>query len=307
MTHSERQHLQESSLKNFSIEVIEKVDNRLNQFFSQKDEQVSTLVEAMSYSTLGGGKRVRPLLCLAAARLFDRDALKRDSAIATACSVEFIHAYSLVHDDLPAMDDDDLRRGRPTTHKKYDEATAILAGDSLQTLAFEVLANETGLPSGSIVKLIRLLARASGKSGMVGGQAIDIQAVGNQMTLDELIEMHGMKTGALIRASVLMGAVAGGCQDEDQLSLLDQYAKEIGLAFQIQDDILDCTSSTEVLGKQQGADVELDKPTYVSLLGLDGARQKLAVSHSRAVSNLKSFGENTLLEQLADYIVERTH
>ena len=267
----------------------------------------------MRYSVLGGGKRIRPLLCFASAQLIQQithknSALENTAVLAGACAIELIHAYSLVHDDLPAMDDDDLRRGRPTTHKKFDEATAILAGDALQTLAFEVLSNIDSNHNQATLKAITLLAKASGMAGMVGGQMVDISVVGNNPGLNELAQMHSMKTGALIKASVLLGAILSGCEDTQQFSALSLYSEKIGLAFQIQDDILDCTASTEILGKQQGADEALGKPTYVSLLGLDGARSKLTQTHSEALASLSHFGDNNhLLAQIADYIVARVN
>lgn len=298
--------MSQNDLAAFSQSVIELVNQNLQQLTDQPDSS-NQLREAMSYSLLGGGKRVRPLLCYASALLFDSHALENLAVLAAASAVEMIHAYSLIHDDLPAMDDDDLRRGRPTTHIQFDEATAILAGDALQALAFETLSTAKNINASRKISLVKILAKASGPDGMVGGQMIDLQAVGNHLDLDELVQMHAMKTGALIRASVLMGATAAGCEDKNQLSSLKQYAELIGLAFQIQDDILDCIADTSTLGKQQGADADREKPTYVSLLGLEGARQKLNEAHSQAVSSVQSFNNNSLLVQLADYIVGRTH
>ena len=294
------------NLGSFKNSVSNRVDQQLNHLLTPSCALAPGLVQAMDYATLGGGKRVRPLLCFASARLFDRDCIDNEAVLSAACAVELIHAYSLVHDDLPAMDDDDLRRGRPATHKKFDEATAILAGDALQSLAFEVL-SKSEMPAEVRVRSISLLADASGHMGMAGGQMIDLNAVGNDLDTDALVKMHSMKTGALIRASVVLGALASGCTDAEQLNALGAYANKIGLVFQIQDDILDCTSTTAELGKQQGADAERGKPTCVSLLGLDGAREKLQLAHGQAMGALHgiSVEENSLLGQIADYIVDR--
>jgi len=308
-------------LAQFSQQVCEKVDNRLSQLLPSDKERPqpipeARLVDAMRYAVLGGGKRVRPLLCFASAQALcaGENILENSSVLAGACAIELIHAYSLVHDDLPAMDDDDLRRGQPTVHKQFDEATAILAGDALQTLAFSVLSDMASSDQTSLqtslkgnLKAMSILANASGMSGMVGGQMVDITMVRHQPNLPELSQMHRMKTGALISASVLLGAVLAGCENPSSLKALSHFSEKIGLAFQIQDDILDCTASTEVLGKQQGADQERGKPTYVSLLGLDGARAKLLQTHSEALDSLSHFTEHRLLRQIADYIVARAH
>jgi len=223
--------------------------------------------------------------------------------------VEFIHAYSLVHDDLPAMDDDDLRRGRPTCHRAFDEATAILAGDALQTQAFYVLAHarELDIDAATRLRMIETLAQASGSRGMAGGQAIDLAAVGQTLDIAQLEDMHIHKTGALIRASVLLGALCADALDETRLAHLDHYAKCIGLAFQIQDDILDVIGDTATLGKTAGADTARAKPTYPALLGLDGARQRAAELLADAQAALDGFGEEAdSLRALADYIVQRS-
>ncbi|WP_226663832.1 farnesyl diphosphate synthase [Microbulbifer aggregans] len=264
-----------------------------------------TLFAAMNYSALGPGKRLRPALVYAAAQALTSE------EVLTACdpaaaALECIHAYSLVHDDLPAMDDDALRRGRPTCHIEFDEATAVLAGDALQTQAFELL---VGAPMTSDLKvqLIAELARASGARGMVAGQAVDLAAVDKSLSLDELKQMHRLKTGALISASARIGALIGGA-DSSQLEAITRYAEAIGLAFQVQDDILDVTADTATLGKTQGADIARNKPTYVSLLGLDGARAKSDELHREASEALAELGGQTrILQQLADYIVHRDH
>jgi len=261
------------------------------------------LYDAMRYSLLNGGKRVRPLLVYAAAEaILGND--QQPALDGIACAVEYIHTYSLVHDDLPAMDDDDLRRGNPTCHKKFDEATAILAGDALQSRAFELL-TLLDLDAEQRLALIATLAAAAGPRGMVGGQAIDLAAVQQRIDLAHLETMHRLKTGALIRAAVRMGAIAAKA-DTQQLLALDRYAAAIGLSFQVQDDILDITSDTATLGKQQGADLIRDKPTYPALLGLDAARAKAAALHRDAIDALAQFGANAeRLRQLSAFIIER--
>lgn len=284
----------------------EKVDSRLEHWLNQQASVSHQLAEAMRYATFNGGKRVRPILVFAAAEALGADP---DQAVDAACALEMVHAYSLVHDDLPAMDDDDLRRGKPTCHIAFDEATAILAGDSLQCLAFEVLA-ESDLPAmtGAIkLSMIRTLAKASGTLGMAGGQALDLAAEGKQLTLEELETMHRHKTGCLIRASVAMGGAIGQGSPA-QLQALDLYADAIGLAFQVQDDILDIISDTETLGKQQGADIAMDKATYPNILGLDEALKLAQELNSKAQHALTHFDDTALpLRALANYIVSRSH
>ncbi len=266
------------------------------------------LHEALRYAALDGGKRVRPVLVYATGAIFGVDEALLD---APACAVEFIHAYSLVHDDLPAMDDDELRRGKPTCHIAYDEATAILVGDALQALAFETLAADAALAPLSAERRLAMvaeLARASGSVGMVGGQAIDIEATGERLDLAQLQAMHRAKTGALIRAAVRLGALAAADADENSLARLDDYAAAIGLAFQIQDDILDVTADTATLGKPQGSDAAADKATYTALLGLEGAREMAQQQHQLALAALEGFGPAAEpLRQLSAYIVSRGH
>ena len=265
------------------------------------------LCEAMRYSLLSGGKRVRPVLAYASAQAISGDSNTRNVDIA-ACAVECIHAYSLIHDDLPAMDDDDLRRGLPTCHKAYSEASAILAGDALQTLAFDALLQAHELKPQVRLDLLQQLTNASGHKGMVMGQAIDLASVDKQVGLEHLQQMHGFKTGALIKAAVLMGAMATEQASTQQLQALGQYANAIGLAFQVQDDILDVIADTKTLGKAQGADQALNKPTYVSLLGLAGAQEKAQQLHQEALAALASFGEQAdALRQLSAYIINRGH
>jgi len=264
------------------------------------------LTDAMHYSLLGGGKRIRPMLVYAAAEAIGSKPSIDSILDKAACAVEYIHAYSLIHDDLPAMDDDDLRRGRPTCHRQFDEATAILAGDALQTRAFELLAN-LDCEAGLSLALIRSLAAASGQRGMVGGQAIDLAAVGQQIDRQHLETMHRLKTGALIRASIRMGALCAGASAE-QLNHLDHYGEAIGLSFQVHDDILDITSDTATLGKQQGADEARNKPTYPALLGLEAAQQLALDLHQQALVALENFGSGAdQLRALSAYIIQRRH
>jgi farnesyl diphosphate synthase/geranylgeranyl diphosphate synthase type II len=288
----------------FAQECRARVDNALDLYLPLADDPTQ-LRAAMRYSLFNGGKRVRPILAYAAAL-----AVRPDTRLAlidpVAAALECLHSYSLVHDDLPAMDDDDLRRGKPTCHIAFTEATAILAGDGLQTLAFELL-TKTDFSPAIQINLIRQLAKGSGADGMVLGQAIDLAAVDHQLDLPQLETMHRHKTGALIRSSVAMGAISAGA-DEAQLAALDDYAAAIGLAFQVQDDILDVTGDTATIGKQQGADIARNKPTYVSLLGLGAAKAKADELHRHALGTLVSFGESaTPLRQLASYIVERSN
>ncbi|WP_295513153.1 polyprenyl synthetase family protein, partial [Thiolapillus sp.] len=255
----------------FSSDCVIRVEKALDHNLPATTIEPRNLHEAMRYATFNGGKRVRPLLVYAAGTACGGD---MDVLDIPACAVELIHSYSLVHDDLPAMDDDDLRRGKPTCHKVYDEATAILVGDALQSLAFELLARSTDrIPAETRLNMLRILANASGSRGMAGGQAMDIDGVDQELSLPELEIMHIHKTGALIRASVQLGVLSAGGSKE-QLAKLEHYAKAIGLAFQVQDDILDITENTHTLGKTQGKDAADNKPTYPALLGLDGARQK---------------------------------
>jgi len=264
------------------------------------------LHQAMRYTVLNGGKRIRPILTYAAGHAVGVPLANLD---APACAVELIHAYSLVHDDLPAMDDDDLRRGNPSCHKAFDEATAILAGDALQALAFQVLAHgQTAIPAEQRLQMLDSLAIASGSRGMAGGQAIDLAAVGKTLNVAELENMHVHKTGALIRASVNLGALCQPDMDGATLKKLDHFAKCIGLAFQIQDDILDVEGDTETLGKLQGADQALNKPTYPALLGLESAREMARELHEDALHSLDDLGEKAdPLRWLADYIIQRSH
>ncbi|WP_455926423.1 (2E,6E)-farnesyl diphosphate synthase [Pseudomonas putida] len=282
-----------------------RVDNALSTLFVAPMPEMARLYEAMRYSVMNGGKRVRPLLVYAACEALGAPAEQANGA---ACAVELIHAYSLVHDDLPAMDDDDLRRGQPTTHKAFDEACAILAGDGLQSLAFSALLDDRLSPQNEAVRLqmAMALAQAAGPGGMVGGQAIDLGSVGKKLDQSALELMHRHKTGALIEASVQLGALASGRATATQRQALKTYAQAIGLAFQVQDDILDVESDTQTLGKRQGADIARDKPTYPALLGLDLAKAYALQLRDQALEALQPFDEAAEpLRQLARYIVER--
>ncbi len=263
------------------------------------------LHQAMRYAALGGGKRVRPVLAYAAG---DALGLPRDRLDGPACAVELIHAYSLVHDDLPAMDDDDLRRGRPTCHKAFDEATAVLVGDALQTLAFQLLATDECMQADPSVriKMVELLARAAGSRGMAGGQALDLDAEGRELDSVELENIHIHKTGALIRASVRLPTLLATDTPEQTARNLDHYSKCIGLAFQVQDDILDVEGDTAVLGKTQGKDQRQDKATYPALLGLDAAREKARLLCDEALTALDGFDRKAdPLRWIARFIVNR--
>jgi len=295
------------SLKSLMTTYRQQVDSALESWLPAMSIQPSRLHEAMRYTVQSGGKRVRPLLVYLTGNALNVNPASLD---APACAVEFIHAYSLVHDDLPAMDDDDLRRGKPTCHKVFDEATAILVGDALQTLAFYVLSHDSKLQVADKrrLEMIETLALASGSRGMVGGQAIDMDSVGKSLNVAELENMHIHKTGALIRASVKLGALASDSIDSNLLNKLDHYAKCIGLAFQIQDDILDIESTTDTLGKVQGSDIAHDKITYPSLLGMRGAKQMAQELVENAITSLADFDQKAEpLRWTANYIVTRSY
>jgi farnesyl diphosphate synthase len=280
-------------------------ENDLSGFLPAATTVPVKLHEAMRYALLGGGKRVRPLLVYAAGALFDA----HPAVIArAAAAVEMIHAYSLVHDDMPCMDDDALRRGKPTVHIAYDEATALLVGDALQSQAFVVLADAdiAVIPPARLAAMLRVLAQASGSAGMCGGQAIDLDSVGLSLTLEQLEQMHQLKTGALLRAAVVLGALAGKDLSADELTALDQYSRAIGLAFQVVDDVLDATADSATLGKTAGKDAADNKPTYVSILGLEPSRALAETLRLDAHAALAPFGEKALrLRELADLIVQR--
>ena len=301
MNPDNQQHLNE-----FIAQYRERADQALSKRLPAETIHPARLHEAMHYAVFNGGKRVRPILAYATATALGGNLDKVD---VVASAVEYIHAYSLVHDDLPAMDDDDLRRGKPTCHKAYDEATAILTGDALQTQAFYVLSHApelSDLDPSIRLKMIEMLALASGSRGMAGGQAIDLDSVGKNPDIVQLEDMHIHKTGALIRASVMLGAYCCEQTNDDILKKLDHYAKAIGLSFQIQDDILDIEGTTEELGKPQGSDESQNKPTYPALLGLDGAKARAAELHQEALDSLSSFDDKAnVLRWLSEYIISR--
>ena len=293
-------------LPEFLTRVRARTEAALDARLPRADTAPQSLHAAMRYATLDGGKRLRAALVHAAGHALGA----RDELLdVPACALELIHAYSLVHDDLPAMDNDDLRRGKPTVHKAFDEATAILTGDALHTLAFELLAHDPALAITPVQRLAMIaeLASAAGAAGMAGGQAIDLGAVGSTLTLEELEAMHARKTGALIRAAVALGALTANA-DAATRARLDDYATAIGLAFQIVDDILDVESDTATLGKPQGSDAERAKPTYPALLGLDQAKALARDCHRRALESLAPLGDNgQILRAIADFVVQRRH
>ncbi|MDI1310304.1 MAG: polyprenyl synthetase family protein [Methylotenera sp.] len=294
----------ETAMLDFSAWATEKqarIENVLNSTLPAANAMPQTLHNAMRYSALEGGKRVRALLCYAASELCGTDTKVADAA---ACAVELIHAYSLVHDDMPCMDDDDLRRGKPSCHKQFDDATALLVGDALQSLAFEVL-SQTGLcaQTNHQISMLNILAKASGSTGMAGGQAIDSASVGKTISRADLEQMHQLKTGALIQAAVLLGGINGNIV---KITALSTYAKNIGLAFQVIDDILDVEADSSTLGKTAGKDANNNKPTYVSILGLTDAKQHAQQLYNNALDALTPFGESALrLHELAGFITQR--
>ena len=280
------------------------IDQQLADYMDQASAS-QRLRDTMRYGLLGGGKRIRPALCLAAAEAVGG---QRQIALAPACALEMIHAYSLMHDDLPAMDNDNLRRGRATAHIAFDESSAILAGDALQAEAFRVLAAAPELSAEVKLAMVKALANACGANGMVGGQAIDLESVARTLTLEQLENMHRHKTGALIEASVYLGALAGGVTDAALLNALARYARALGLAFQVQDDLLDIEGDTAVIGKTQGSDIARSKPTYPALLGPEGAREHLARLLAEAHDSLEELGiQADALHAMADYVVARSY
>lgn len=291
-----------TNLQAFIDEYTPKINNELEALLTKDQDMPESLRESMMYSIQAGGKRIRPLLVLAT--LKDLNVTSPD-ALLIASSIELIHTYSLIHDDLPSMDDDDLRRGKPTNHKVHGEAMAILAGDAMQTLAFETLANLPNTDAKKAIELVRLLAVASGANGMVAGQVLDMEGEGKSLSLEQLQEIHLNKTGALLSCCIESGALLANLSD-DKMKAIQRYATNIGIAFQIQDDILDVTSTTEELGKDAGSDESSDKTTYPMLLGLEEAKKQLQHHHSLANEAL-SFLENehSLLQLFANYIVER--
>ncbi|HYN53401.1 MAG TPA: farnesyl diphosphate synthase [Methylotenera sp.] len=280
----------------------QQIEQVLDKTLPSTDLAPQVLHSAMRYSVLGGGKRVRALLCYAAAELCQTNTGIADAA---ASAVELIHAYSLVHDDMPCMDDDDLRRGKPSTHKQYDDATALLVGDALQSLAFEVLSQANLCSQASQqVSMLNVLAKAAGSTGMAGGQAIDLASVGKPLSQTELESMHHLKTGALIQAAAVLGAVNGS---DEKIAAVRIYAQNIGLAFQVVDDILDVEADTATLGKTAGKDADSNKPTYVTILGLNLAKQHAQQLYEDAITALKPFGDDAKrLRELAGFITQRS-
>ena len=296
-----------SSFEPLATDFQRRVDTALDHWLPPETVNPVRLHQAMRYAVLAPGKRVRPILVYATARTLGIDLSLVDGA---ACAVEIIHAYSLIHDDLPAMDDDDLRRGRPTCHRQFDEATAILAGDALQALAFYILSHDPEMTPDSAARLqmIQNLAMFSGSRGMAGGQAIDLEAVGRHLNIAELETMHIHKTGALIRTCIQLAALSCQGLDEERFRALDSYAKCIGLSFQVQDDILDVIGDTETLGKPQGSDSALNKPTFPAIIGLQASREKAAELHQHALQALSIFAEEAdILRYISAWFVERTH
>lgn len=300
------QHLDQKETFNIwaaSLQV--RMEDVLNTHMPTAETIPTRLHEAMRYSTLGGGKRVRALLAYAAGEFCGAKLATIDLP---AASVELIHAFSLVHDDMPCMDDDDLRRGKPSTHKKYGDAVALLVGDALQSLAFQFISQDKLLKNATQkLQMLHILALASGSRGMAGGQAIDLDSIGIPLTREELEHMHIHKTGALIRAAALLGAYSAESPAEDKLKAIDHFAKSIGLAFQVVDDILDAEADTQTLGKTAGKDARNNKSTYVTILGLSAAKQLAAELHANAMAALSYYGrEADLLRQLANFITQRS-
>jgi farnesyl diphosphate synthase len=284
----------------------QQVDTAMDSWLPSESTNPTSLHKAMRYSVLNGGKRIRPILTYATGESFG---VTIDKVNIPACAIELIHAYSLIHDDLPAMDDDDLRRGRPTCHIAHGEAMAILAGDALQALAFRILSHYgEKLTNNQRIEMIKILTLASGSRGMAGGQAIDLDSVGKQITITELENMHIHKTGALIRACINMGALCAENISSEELKILDHYAKCIGLAFQIKDDILDIESDTEILGKTQGADEAKNKPTYPALIGLAESKKMAKDLLEQSLNSLGKLNlQTSRLSELAYFIIERNH
>ncbi len=282
----------------------ERVDQAILRYFDDQVSVASDLKTAMHFAATGGGKRVRPLLTYATASLTGKELDQVAGIDACAVALELFHTYSLVHDDLPCMDNDDLRRGRPTVHKAFDEASALLVGDALQTMAFQLIA-QSALKDAQKVQVITSLSMAGGMAGMAGGQAIDLASVGKQLTQNELEQMHRLKTGALLRTAVQIGAIAIDLNEQEKKSL-DVFASVLGLAFQVVDDVLDASSDSQTLGKTAGKDAAANKPTFVSLMGLDGAREFARQLHQEALDSLSVWGDNAdLLRAIASKVVNR--
>ena len=292
-----------NELKTWQAQAQAQTELLLARLMPSENQLPQSLHETMRYAALDGGKRLRPLLVLAASELGEA---VPDAVEAAMAAIELIHVYSLVHDDMPAMDNDSLRRGRPTCHIRYGEAAALLAGDALQTLAFDLLSRPTALPPQRQLHMLSTLARASGSLGMAGGQAIDLANVGRSITQSELEQMHSLKTGALIRAAAALGGLSCPDLTDNDLQRLDRYAARLGLAFQVIDDVLDCEADTATLGKTAGKDVDNDKPTYVKLMGLSAARQYAETLVAEALETLEPFGSRAAhLRGLAQFVTAR--
>ncbi len=280
---------------------IEQINRALTSHLDNIETPATQLVEAMRYSVLSGGKRIRPLLVLLTGEMLG---VESSTLLRSACAIEFIHCYSLIHDDLPAMDDDDLRRGLPTCHIKFDEATAILAGDALQTEAFEMLAQETHINGEQRLKMISSLTRAIGCSGMAGGQMLDLIAAGKQLSQSDLEQIHKLKTSHLLGVSIEFASIAANCENKEKIALMN-FAQCIGLGFQIKDDLLDVESTSEQLGKPQGSDAALAKPTFATIMSVADAKKCLDQIHQQAISHIKNFSNNERLLQLTQYLLTR--
>ncbi|EIC12738.1 polyprenyl synthetase family protein [Kingella kingae] len=292
-----------NDLKVWQNQAVEQAERILQTVLPISQVAPQTLHEAMRYSTLDGGKRLRPLLVLAASELGNQVQAACEAAMA---AVECIHVYSLVHDDMPVMDNDSLRRGKPTCHVQFGEATALLVGDALQTLAFDILSTETELSTARQLRMVKVLAQASGSLGMAGGQAVDLGNVGRDLSQTELEFMHSLKTGALIRAAVALGGLSCPDLNDEQLAHLDVYASKLGLAFQVIDDVLDCEADTATLGKTAGKDADANKPTYVKLMGLQAARAYAEQLVAQAIDALQTFDTRAdHLRTLAQFVVAR--
>ena len=291
------------SMKNRLNNDIAEINDALRRFTAHTENPQHQIYEAMEYSLYAGGKRLRPVLMLETAKMFGADT---KAVMPFACAMEMIHTYSLIHDDLPAMDNDDLRRGMPTNHKKFGEAIAILAGDALLNKAFETVTSVTELPPERVLKAASMLAESSGTEGMIGGQVVDIESEGHKIDLPQLKYLHLLKTGAIIRSSCTIGAVLGGAT-EHEIRAVDEFASNLGVAFQIRDDILDCTGTVEELGKPIGSDEAEGKNTYVSLLGLEKSRELVEEYSAKAKAALGIFKERAeFLLRLTDYLVSRS-
>ncbi len=289
-------------MKELLKEQIDFIDGYLDKYLEKKDNPQSIIYDAMRYSVFAGGKRLRPILMLNVCKMCGGDT---DEVIPFACALEMIHTYSLIHDDLPAMDNDDLRRGMPTSHKKFGEATAILAGDALLNKAFEVVSSYKGKQTERAMKAINILSVSSGTEGMIGGQIVDMLSEGKTITLDELRYLHLNKTGAIIRSACVIGAVMAGASEEE-IKAVDRFAQNLGIAFQIQDDILDVTGTEEELGKPIGSDAEENKNTYVSLTGLEKSKELAEEYSDSAKKSLDIFGSKAdFLKQFTDYLTDR--